>query len=90
LYIGYASSLPNAGEHCIIMYWTLELAAYLEEAPWPATREELVDYAIRSGAPVLVLENLQELEEEELYESMEDVWPEFPNKEDFMFNEDEY
>ena len=32
------------------MYWTLELASYLEEAPWP----------------------------------------EYPTKEDFLFNEDEY
>jgi len=72
------------------MYWTLELAGYLEEAPWPATKEDLVDYVIRSGAPVLVLENLQELDDEEMYENMEEVWPDFPSKEDFMFNEDEY
>ncbi len=40
------------------MYWTLELASKLEDAPWPATKEELIDYAIRSGAPLEVLENL--------------------------------
>ena len=45
------------------MYWTLELASKLEDAPWPATKEELVDYAIRSGAPLEVLENLQEIED---------------------------
>jgi hypothetical protein len=45
------------------MYWTLELASYLEDAPWPATRDELIDYAIRSGAPVAVTENLQQLED---------------------------
>lgn len=72
------------------MYWSIELARWLDEAPWPAYKEELVDYAIRSGAPVEVLENLQELEEDELYESMEDVWPDYPSKEDFLFNEDEY
>ncbi len=72
------------------MYWTLELAGYLEEAPWPATKEDLVDYVIRSGAPILVLENLQELDDEEMYENMEEVWPDFPSKEDFMFNEEEY
>ena len=33
------------------MYWTLELASKLEDAPWPATKEELIDYAMRSGAP---------------------------------------
>ncbi len=72
------------------MYWTLELAGYLEEAPWPATKEDLIDYVIRSGAPILVLENLQELDDEEMYENMEEVWPDFPSKEDFMFNEEEY
>ncbi|PMB19164.1 hypothetical protein CEN47_23530, partial [Fischerella thermalis CCMEE 5319] len=23
------------------MYWTLELASYLSDAPWPATKDEL-------------------------------------------------
>ena len=50
------------------MYWTLELASKLEDAPWPATKDELIDYAIRSGA----------------------IWPDYPSKEDFLFNEDEY
>ncbi|HMV14938.1 MAG: DUF2795 domain-containing protein [Chitinophagales bacterium] len=73
------------------MYWTLELASYLEEAPWPASKDELIDFAIRIGAPLEVIENLQELEDdEELYESIEDIWPEYPTKEDFLFNEDEY
>ena len=35
------------------MYWTLELASKLEDAPWPATKDELIDYAQRSGAPLL-------------------------------------
>ncbi len=73
------------------MFWTLELASYLEEAPWPATKDELIDYSIRSGAPIEVVENLQELEDEgEVYESIEDIWPDYPSQEDFMFNEDEY
>jgi len=51
----------------------------------------LIDYAIRSGAPIEVVENLQELEDEgEVYESIEDIWPDYPSQEDFMFNEDEY
>ena len=74
-----------------IMYWTLELASKLEDAPWPATKEELIDYAIRSGSPLEVLENLQEIEDEgDIYESIEDIWPDYPTKEDFLFNEDEY
>ena len=37
------------------MYWTLELASYLSDAPWPATKDELIDYAIRTGAPLEVV-----------------------------------
>ncbi|MEO1518094.1 MAG: DUF2795 domain-containing protein [Bacteroidota bacterium] len=73
------------------MYWTLELASHLEEAPWPASRDELIDFAIRSGAPLEVIENLQQMEDEgEMYESMEDIWLDYPRKDDFLFNEDEY
>jgi len=75
------------------MYWTLELASKLEDAPWPATKDELIDFAIRSGAPMEVVENLQELIEEESgfqYETIEDIWPDYPSKEDFFFNEEEY
>jgi len=43
------------------MYWTLELASKLEDAP-----------------------------EGEIYECMEDIWPDYPSKEDFFFNEEEY
>lgn len=51
------------------MYWTLELASYLSDAPWPATKDELIDYAIRTGAPLEVVENLQSLEDEgDMYE----------------------
>ena len=74
------------------MYCTLELATKLEDAPWPATKDELIDYAMRSGAPLEVIENLQEIEDEgETYESIEDIWPDYPvNDEDFFFNEEEY
>ena len=56
----------------------------------PATKDELIDFAIRSGAPLEVVENLQELSiEGEIYESIEEIWPDYPTKEDFFFNEDE-
>ena len=72
------------------MYWTLELASYLDDAPWPATKDELIDYAIRSGAPLEVLENLQEMEVDgEPFESIEEVWPDYPTNEDYFYNEDE-
>ena len=73
------------------MYWTLELASSLDDAPWPATKEELIGYANRSGAPEEVIENLHELEEDgEIYESIEDIWPDYPSKDDFFWNEEEY
>ena len=74
------------------MYWTLDLASHLEDAPYPATRDELIDYAIRSGAPLEVIENLQFMEDDgdEMYESIEDIWPDYPKKDDFLFNDDEY
>jgi hypothetical protein len=63
----------------------------LEDAPWPAAKDELIDYAIRTGAPLEVVENLQFLEDEgDVYESIEEIWPDYPSREDFLFNEDEY
>ena len=73
------------------MYWTLELASKLEDAPWPATKDELIDFAQRSGAPLEEIENLQEIEDDtEVFETIEDIWLDYPSKEDFFFNEDEY
>lgn len=73
------------------MYWTLELASKLEDAPWPATKDELIDYAVRSGAPLEVIENLNELEDEGIeYQNIEEIWPDYPEKDDFFFDEDEY
>ncbi len=72
------------------MIWTIELASYLDDAPWPATKEELIDYAERIGAPLELVYNLQELEDtEEGYESIEDVWPDYPTDEDFFFMDDD-
>ena len=74
------------------MFWTLELASSLDDAPWPATKDELIDYAVRSGAPLEVIENLQEIEDEgEQYESIEDIWQDYPSSDDdFFFDEEEY
>lgn len=73
------------------MYWTLELAIYLEDAPWPATADELLDFARRSGAPLELCENLEEVEDKtEVFDRIEDLWPDYPTKDDFLFNEDEY
>jgi hypothetical protein len=74
------------------MFWTPELVQYLEDAPWPATKEELIDYANRSGSPQQVLDNLNELEDnDELIESIEDLWPEYEEMsgDDYFYNDDE-
>ena len=35
--------------------------------------------------------NLNEIEDEgDIYESIEDIWPDYPSKDDFFFNEEEY
>ena len=67
----------------------LESASF--DAPWPATRDELIDYAIRTGAPLEVVENLQAIEDEgDSYDSIEEIWPDYPTDEDYLWNEDEY
>jgi len=72
------------------MYWTLLLASSLDDAPWPATKEELLDFALRTCAPPGVIENLQDMEDEgDIYERIEDIWPDYPTKEEFLFPEDE-
>ena len=46
---------------------------------------------MRSGAWAEVVENLEELEDDgEIYESIEDIWPDYPSKDDFFWNEEEY
>lgn len=74
------------------MFWTPELASHLEDAPWPATKEELLDYTNRIGAPQPVIDNLMELEDSDeiTYEGIEDLWPEYENAaDDLFFNEDD-
>lgn len=74
------------------MIWTVELAAALDDAPFPATREELYEWAERNGLPQQVLDNLEELDEIEegedmIYEGIEDIWPDYIRKEDFFHNQ---
>ena len=36
------------------------------------------------------MENLSELDDDdEIYETIEDIWPDYPSKEDFLWNEEE-
>ena len=69
---GYPKRLINNQLKDNDMYWTLELASSLDDAPWPATKEELME------------------DDGEIYESIEDIWPDYPKKDDFFFNEEEY
>ena len=72
------------------MVWTLELASYLDDAPWPANKAELIDYAQITGAPQEVIDNLKDLEDsEEPYESIEEIWLDYPTKEDFFYDDEE-
>ena len=73
------------------MYWTLELASFLSDAPWPASKDELIDFSIRTGAPLEVVENLQTLEDEgDIYESVIEIWPDYPSSDDFLWNKEVY
>ena len=72
------------------MYWTFQLATQLDDAPWPASKSELIDYATRSGLSMEVVENLNELEEEgEEYESIVDIWPEYVEWQDRIIEADD-
>ena len=76
------------------MIRTVELAAALDEAPFPATREELIEWSERNGLPNQVIVNLEDLEEidegeEIIYEGIEDIWPDYIRKEDFFHNEED-
>jgi hypothetical protein len=71
------------------MYWTFDLTSYLDDAPWPATKRELIEFAERTGAPRELIENLQELEDDDQeYRSIEEVWPDFTSPGEYIFDED--
>lgn len=72
------------------MYWTLELASKLTDAPFPCTKKELLDYAERNCLLEEVIENLQELEDD-VYDEITDIWEDYPlDDDDFLMPNDEY
>lgn len=74
------------------MFWTPELAATLEDAPWPANKEELLDYANRSGCPQQVLDNLSELDQNDEYiNGMDELWSEYEDtlNEEYFYDDNE-
>lgn len=75
------------------MVWSLTLSTYLDDAPWEGgiTKSQLIDYAERTGAPLVLIENLYEIEDEDaIFYSIEDIWEDIPNTDDeFGWREDE-
>lgn len=71
------------------MYLTFNLARYLYDAPFPATKSELIDYAERTGAPLELLDLLEEIEDEgEAYADLNDLWDGFDDAD--LYPEDDY
>ena len=63
------------------MYWTLELASYLSDAPWPATKDELIDYMkkhpeVRKMLDDAIAENpeMKENRTAQMYFIYQNVW----------------
>ncbi len=74
------------------MFWTPELAATLEDAPWPASKDELIDYANRSGCPQQVLDNLDEIDNNDEYiNGMDELWSEYEDtlNEEYFYDDNE-
>ena len=58
------------------MAWSAEWESFLEDAPWPASKDELLDFTLRSGSPADLTEFLEGLPDDgRAYESAEDVRP---------------
>ncbi|HZD84183.1 MAG TPA: DUF2795 domain-containing protein [Candidatus Angelobacter sp.] len=71
--------------------WTCELIAYIADFPVESTKSELIDYAHRNGAPKEVIENLRELDDYQVYNTIQDIWPDCPiSDEDYLYNKEEY
>lgn len=72
------------------MYLTFDLARYFNDAPWPATKNELIDYAERSGAPQELLDSLNEIEETgEEYYDISDLWDGYDDGELYSISDDD-
>ena len=71
------------------MYWTFELADYLNQAPWPATKKVLLDFCAREGVPLEVVENIQELPDDDTieYVGIEDLWVDYPQRSEYLIDE---
>ena len=70
------------------MHWTFEARKYLEEAQWPTTKRDLIDYLVScTEAPDELIVTLRELEvdEDEEFANIDEMWPEVPKISDFKY-----
>ncbi len=57
---------------------------------YTASPERYSSMQYRRCAPEEVIENLEELDDDtEIYESIEDIWPDYPTKEDYYYGVDD-
>ena len=77
------------------MYWSFNLADCLNDAPWPATKEELIEFCHRAPIPAAFLDNLlsnlHELPDEDniVYLGMEDLWPDMPKRSEYFHHDED-
>ena len=88
----HTDELPPETEQYCAPADLVEYASPLKSGPGPVFTvkipEQSRDQRIMRA---IVIENLQDIEDdEEIFESIEDIWPDYPSKDDFFFNEDEY
>ncbi len=75
--------------------WTMELfnrtrLGEVLDGTKQLTKEYIIEYAERHGAPRSALDMLNELDDDELYEVVTDIWPDMPTLDDeFGYDKDE-
>ena len=64
----------------LVARWEKEFKEWIEK-----NKGKKKDIVVDKGGISLKIKD-----EEEIFESIEDIWPDYPSKDDFFFNEDEY
>lgn len=76
------------------MHWTFEAIKYLEEAQWPTTRRDLIEYLTScTDAPDELITALEELdvEDDQEFSRIDEMWVDVPKISDYehYFTEEE-
>ena len=73
------------------MHSIFDIERYLEGLQWPATRMEVVEWMIHRGAPKQVVEEFLDLDldDEEEFHSIDEMWEGMPRLTDYFVDEDE-